>query len=99
MSPSPLSWGVFGFTIESPPAKVFIFSSWIIFWCVHIRGNRNASCSAGVARSGSVAWVRKVAAREEAGLLSAAKLICAGESQVPEVSSRSEEHTSELQSH
>lgn len=31
--------------------------------------------------------VRKVAAREEAGLLSAAKLICAGESQVPEVSS------------
>lgn len=35
----------------------------------------------------SVGKVRKVAAREEAGLLSAAKRICAGESQVPEVSS------------
>ena len=37
----------------------------------------------------SVGKVRKVAAREEAkptGLLSAAKRICAGESQVPEVS-------------
>ena len=37
-------------------------------------------CSVGKVR-------RKVAAREEAGLLSAAKLICAGESLVPEVSS------------
>ena len=35
----------------------------------------------------SVGKVRKVTAREEAGLLSAAKRICAGESQVPEVSS------------
>ncbi|KAJ8629632.1 hypothetical protein MRB53_022955 [Persea americana] len=47
-----LSWGAFGFTRESPPEKkVFLFPSRVIvrLRCVHRRGNRNASCSAGVA--------------------------------------------------
>lgn len=49
------------------------------------RGNRNASCSAGVAWSGSVAGVRsgkwpQRGSKTNRGLFRAAKLICAGES-------------------
>ncbi|KAK1411307.1 hypothetical protein QVD17_37854 [Tagetes erecta] len=53
--------------------------------CVHRRGNRNASCSAGVAWSESVAGVRQGGRQRgrQTGLLSAAKLICVGESQDP----------------
>ncbi|KAI5640990.1 hypothetical protein M9H77_00151 [Catharanthus roseus] len=54
-----LSWGVFGFTRESSPEKkVFLFPSRVILRYVHRRGNRNASCSAGVAWSKSVAGAR-----------------------------------------
>nr|YP_009526567.1 hypothetical protein [Ammopiptanthus mongolicus]AXV54326.1 hypothetical protein [Ammopiptanthus mongolicus] len=56
--PFPLVLGRLWLYERKPAIKVFLFSSWIIFRCVHRRGNRNASFSAGVAWSGSVAWVR-----------------------------------------
>ncbi|KAI4297936.1 hypothetical protein L6164_037790 [Bauhinia variegata] len=56
--PFPLVLGRLWLYERKPAIKVFLFPSRIIFRCVHRRGNRNASCSAGVAWSGSVAWVR-----------------------------------------
>ncbi|KAF1856618.1 hypothetical protein Lal_00038484 [Lupinus albus] len=58
VNPLPLVLGRLWLYERKPAIKVFLFSSWIIFRCVHRRGNRNASFSAGVAWSGSVAWVR-----------------------------------------
>ncbi|KAK7234300.1 hypothetical protein RIF29_47017 [Crotalaria pallida] len=55
--PFPLVLGRLWLYERKPAIKVFLFSSWIIFRCVHRRGNRNASFSAGVAWSGSVAWL------------------------------------------
>ena len=57
-----LSWGVFGFTRESSPdKKVFLFPSRVILRCVHRRGNRNASCSAGLAPQKQVSFKRSTA--------------------------------------
>ena len=74
-----LSWGLA--LREKARKKVFLFPllSWIIFRCVHRRGNRNASCSAGVAWSGSVCSrvgnkVRRPPERKPNDLLSTAKL-------------------------
>ena len=84
-----LSWGVFGFTRESPPEKSL---SLPIPDHIPVRPQkRNSRCLLLSRRS--LEWessVGKVSGRQrgsQTGLLSAAKLICAGESQVPEVSS------------